>query len=75
MDSSKSVGVRERKILDVLKTVKECNVRTLMELAGINYRELDKGIAKLKDMGLVAEKRKGRHRIIYLATTENHAPQ
>lgn len=74
MDYSKPIGVREQKILDVLRAVKECNVRTLMELAGINYRELDKGIARLKDMGLVAEKRKGRRRIIYITTAKSGSP-
>lgn len=57
---------RARRVLEVLRVRRSCNVTKLLELTGLSYYELSKALSLLIDRGLVKEKRIGRLRIIEL---------
>lgn len=57
---------RARKVLEVLRARKSCNITRMLELTGLSYYELSKALSLLMDRGIVKERRIGRLRIIEL---------
>lgn len=58
------------KILSILLNVGELNITMLVKQSGLGYRTVEHHIRELQELGLVAEKRFGRIRIVELRRSD-----